>query len=120
MIIFNAKVIPATTNIPLAQAEPYVHDVVNVFMCTGFTRDTHQYFMKASPARPGDFIEFFAEIDLIGALSACPGGDCGASHSDDGAKCYPLKVEIFCPADGALEGWQSPSPSSYSRTHGMA
>ena len=26
-----------------------VHDVLNVFMCTGFTKDTHQYFMKASP-----------------------------------------------------------------------
>ena len=51
-------------------------------MCTGFTRDTHQYFMKASPVRPGDFIEFFAEIDLLGALSACPGGDCGATHSE--------------------------------------
>ncbi len=61
-----------------AEAEPHVHDVLNVFMCTGFTRDTHQYFMKASPVRPGDFIEFFAEIDLLGALSACPGGDCSA------------------------------------------
>jgi uncharacterized protein YcgI (DUF1989 family) len=67
---------------------------MNVFMCTGYTRDTHQYFMKASPSRPGDFIEFFAEIDLLVALSACPGGDCGASHSDDTANCYPLKVEI--------------------------
>ncbi|MEZ5476897.1 MAG: DUF1989 domain-containing protein [Thiolinea sp.] len=67
----------------LAAAEMQVHDVLNVFMCTGFTHDTHQYFMKASPVRPGDFIEFFAEIDLLGALSACPGGDCGSSHSDD-------------------------------------
>ena len=56
-----------------AAAEPLVHDVLNVFMCTGFTRDTHQYFMKASPVRPGDFIEFFAETDLLGGLSACPG-----------------------------------------------
>ena len=74
-----------------------MHDVLNVFMCTGFTRDTHQYFMKASPVRPGDFIEFFAEIDLLGALSACPGGDCSSSHSDDVANCYPLKVEIYRP-----------------------
>ena len=50
------------------EAEMHVHDVLNVFMCTGFTHDTHQYFMKASPVRPGDFIEFFAEIDLLGAL----------------------------------------------------
>jgi hypothetical protein len=78
-------------HLPLEEAEIHVHDVMNVFMCTGYTRDTHQYFMKASPVRPGDFIEFFAEIDLLVALSACPGGDCGAGHSDDTAKCVPLK-----------------------------
>jgi len=57
------------TGKPTTQIEKYVHDVMNVFMCTGFTLDTHQYFMKASPVRPGDFIEFFAEIDLLGMLS---------------------------------------------------
>ena len=77
------------------EAELHVHDVLNVFMCTGFARDTHRYFMKASPVRPGDFLEFFAEIDLLCALSACPGGDCGAGHSDDSAPCHPLKVEIY-------------------------
>jgi uncharacterized protein len=107
-------------NMKVTDAEAHVHDVMNVFMCTGYTHDTHQYFMKASPVRPGDYIEFFAEINLLAALSACPGGDCGASHSDDRAKCYPLKVEIFRPTDGALAGWQSPPPSSYSRTHGVA
>ena len=95
-----------------------VHDVLNVFMCTGFTRDTGQYFMKASPVRPGDHIEFFAEIDLLGALSACPGGDCSSTHSSDEASCHPLLVEIFAPSDGALAGWQSPPPSGYDRSHG--
>ena len=71
-------------------------------MCTGFTKDTHQYFMKASPARPGDFLEFFAEIDLLGALSTCPGGDCSAEHSSDNAKCYPLLVEIFESKENSL------------------
>ena len=32
----------------------HVHDVLNVFMCTGFTKDTHQYFMKASPVCRGE------------------------------------------------------------------
>ena len=63
--------------------------------------------MKASPVRPGDFIEFFAEIDLLVALSVCPGGDCGASRSDDAARCYPLKVEVHRPREEALAGWQS-------------
>ena len=105
-------------NISTEQAEIHVHDVLNVFMCTGFTRDTQQYFMKASPVRPGDFIEFFAEIDLLGALSACPGGDCGSSHSDDSTTCYPLLVEIFKPRDEALGVWQSPSRSGYGGGHG--
>jgi len=30
-------------------AEQHVHDVLNVFMCTGFTQETGQYFMKAQP-----------------------------------------------------------------------
>ncbi|MGK7654599.1 urea carboxylase-associated family protein [Roseovarius sp. B08] len=104
--------------VSLEEAEPLVHDVLNVFMCTGFTRDTGQYFMKASPVRPGDYIEFFAEIDLLGALSACPGGDCSAEHSSDAAACYPLKVEVFAPAEGALGDWVSPPVNGYDRTHG--
>jgi len=98
--------------------EHHVHDVLNVFMCTGFTADTHQYFMKASPVRPGDFIEFFAEIDLLGALSACPGGDCSATHSSDEAACHPLLIEIFEPDRTILAGWRWPSPSAYHRRHG--
>jgi uncharacterized protein YcgI (DUF1989 family) len=87
-------------------------------MCTGFTRDTGQYFMKASPVRPGDYLEFFAEIDLLGALSACPGGDCSAEHSSDKAACYPLLVQVFAPKEGALDAWQSPPVNGYDRSHG--
>ena len=105
-------------HLPLNEAEPYIHDVLNVFMCTGFTHDTHQYFMKASPVRPGDYLEFFAEIDLLGALSACPGGDCGQAHSDDTAPCYPLCVEIFNPAPGSLLNWSPPRPNAYVNKHG--
>lgn len=112
------RALAAARGMAVKEAELHVHDVMNVFMCTGYTRDTHQYFMKASPVRPSDFIEFFAEIDLLGALSACPGGDCGASHSDDAAKCYPLRVEVYQPAEGALAGWRRWAPSAYSRMHG--
>ncbi|TCL08557.1 hypothetical protein BXY66_0594 [Shimia isoporae] len=102
----------------LVEAEPHVHDVLNVFMCTGFTRDTGQYFMKASPVQPGDYLEFFAEIDLLGGLSACPGGDCSAEHSSDVAACHPLLVEVFEPKAGALGEWTQPSANGYDRTHG--
>ena len=102
----------------LDEAETHVHDVLNVFMCTGYTLDTHQYFMKASPVRPGDFIEFFAETDLLGALSTCPGGDCGASHSDDKAQCFPLLVEVLKPREDALKAWRPSQPSTYGGGHG--
>ena len=97
-------------------AENLVHDVLNVFMCTGFTRDTGQYFMKASPVRPGDYIEFFAEIDLLAVLSACPGGDCSSQHSSDVAECYPLKMEVLRPESN--DGWEPPSLNGYDRSHG--
>lgn len=111
------RALAAETGLSLDQAEAHVHDVLNVFMCTGFTHDTHQYFMKASPVRPGDFLEFFAEIDLLGALSTCPGGDCSSEHSSDKAACFPLKVEIYQADPGTLADWSPPEPSAYSRSH---
>ncbi|XP_059474201.1 uncharacterized protein LOC132195919 [Neocloeon triangulifer] len=77
--------------------EENVHDVLNVFMCTGFRKTDHKYFCKPTPARKGDFLEFAADMDVIVALSACPQGDVsipvGQVVPDE--KCHPLKVEVF-------------------------
>ncbi|APO69821.1 hypothetical protein IE4872_PA00074 (plasmid) [Rhizobium gallicum] len=106
------------TGLSPREAEPHVHDVLNLFMCTGFTRDTGQYFMKASPVRPGDYLEFFAEIDLLGNMSACPGGDCSTEHSSDSAACYPLTVEVY-KAKRLPVSWQAPQPNGYDPSHGL-
>ena len=120
MAILDAPLHPSCVieliNFP--EAELFVQDVLNVFMCTGFTLDTHQYFMKASPVRPGDYIEFWAEIDVLIGLSTCPGGDCGSSHSDDSTPCYPLKIEVR-EQRVAPDGWSQPPPNTYPRTHGL-
>ncbi len=100
-------------SLPEDIAEHLIHDVLNVFMCTGFTKDTHQYFMKASPARPGDYLEFYAEVDLLGGLSACPGGDCSSEHSSDTAACFPLLVEIFKPQNGKLFSYKKLEEKTY-------
>jgi uncharacterized protein len=105
--------------INLDKAEKLVHDVLNVFMCTGFTNDTKQYFMKSSPVRPGDYLEFFAETDLLGVLSTCPGGDCGSEHSSDNVKCYPLKVSIWSVPQDLLKDLIASKISSYGRSHGI-
>lgn len=111
------RALAAHEGLSLSKAETHVHDVLNVFMCTGFTRDTGQYFMKASPVRPGDYLDFVAEIDLLGALSACPGGDCSAEHSSDAAACFPLLVEVF--DTQATADWIMPPLNGYDRSHGM-
>ncbi len=105
--------------IKLDDAEKIVHDVLNVFMLTGFTNDTKQYFMKSSPVRPGDYLEFFAETNLLGVLSACPGGDCGSEHSSDVVKCFPLKISIWDVDKKLLEGISLSKVSNYSRNHGI-
>ena len=107
-------------DLPLAEAEAHVHDVLNVFMCTGFTRDTGQYFMKASPVRPGDYLEFHAGIDLIVGLSACPGGDCSSEHSSDAAACYPLMIEVYDPGEERRARHKEPTRSAYDRSHGRS
>ncbi len=104
--------------VPLAEAELHVHDVMNVFMCTGFTLDTHQYFMKATPARAGDHITFYAHKPLLGALSACPGGNCGSTHSDDETPCYPLRVDVLTPAEPVAIDYDERLTSAYDGTHG--
>lgn len=107
-------------NISLNEAEELIHDVLNVFMCTGFTKNTHQYFMKASPVRQGDFIEFFAEENLLGVLSSCPGGDCSVEHSSDNAKCYPLKVTIWNTKSIELKNLKKIPSSLYNNKHGLS
>lgn len=112
------RALAAETGLPAGEAERHVHDVLNVFMCTGFTRDTGQYFMKASPVRAGDALELWAEIDLLAVLSACPGGDCGSEHSSDRAPCHPLRMEVLDPG-AAPEGWAPPLRNAYAGRHGL-
>ncbi len=109
--------------LPYHLTEFDVHDVLNIFQVTGLNADG-KYFMKASPARQGDFFEFFAEIDLLCALSTCPGGDLsvplwGPDAGDPLPTCRPLGVEVSQPAPELLKGWSSPPPATYSGNHGL-
>lgn len=108
--------------LPYGLTEPDVHDVLNVFQVTGLTDD--RYFMSASPARPGDYLEFFAEIDLLCALSACPGGDLsvdlwGPDAADPLATCKPLGVEVYDIDPVLLDGWEPPRTPGYRGMHGL-
>lgn len=110
--------------LPHGLTEFDVHDVLNVFQATGLN-EQDQYFMTASPARPGDFLEFFAEMDLLCALSACPGGDLsiplwGPDARDPIEVCRPLAVEIYRLSPDMLEGWEPKGPPPYHGVHGLS
>jgi uncharacterized protein YcgI (DUF1989 family) len=121
--------------------ESDVHDVLNLFQCTGLNADD-KYFMKTCPARKGDYVELFAEIDILLALSTCPGGDLSKPLWGPGADgvlgagdaggdepdptfecCRPLGVEVYdiVDRDAVLATWSSPSPygNLYKGGHGL-
>lgn len=103
--------------------EEDVHDVLNVFMCTGFTRVGQQYFTKPSPVEVGDYLEFLAETDLLVSASTCPQGDCSMACAGDGEPTtYPLSVEVWKLKDENVlekEGWKPTIMSQYRGNHGM-
>jgi uncharacterized protein YcgI (DUF1989 family) len=108
---------------PYGLTEFDVHDVLNIFQLTGLNHDD-VYFMKACPAKPGDYFEMFAEIDLLCALSTCPGGDLslpmwGPQAQDPISVCRPLGVEVYQLDEALLQGWIAPQRSPYAGNHGM-
>jgi len=108
---------------PYGLTELDVHDVLNVFQCTGLN-GADKYFMRASPAKTGDHLEFFAEIDLLCALSTCPGGDLsvplwGPDARDPLEVCRPLGIEVYALDKSLLETWKPPMSPAYKGAHGM-
>ncbi|KAE8555987.1 hypothetical protein EYB25_000686 [Talaromyces marneffei] len=113
--------------LPLGLSESDVHDVINLFQVTGLD-SKGRYFMQPCPAQKNDFIEFFAEQNLLMALSTCPGGDLSQWGFGKGAdmvsNCRPLQVEVFeleetCKAD-LLGRWKQPEVPAYKGAHGLA
>lgn len=124
--------------LPFGLTEFDVHDVLNVFQVTGLD-DQGRYFMEASPATEESFITFFAEQDLLCALSTCPGGDLSAwgwHQAEEGKEgegetaapdmkstCRPIRVEVLEIEEGVrrevLKGWKRPEKSGYAGMHGM-
>lgn len=109
--------------LPYGLTEFDVHDVLNVFQCTGLNAHD-EYFMKACPAQVGDYFEFFAEIDILAALSTCPGGDLSVPMWGPGAHdpvevCRPLGIEVWKPTPALLANWMSPERAAYSGLHGL-
>ncbi|KAJ7837650.1 hypothetical protein B0H14DRAFT_2790727 [Mycena olivaceomarginata] len=113
--------------LPFGLAETDIHDVLNLFQVTGLD-DEGRYCMSGCPARKGDYVEMLAEVDLLLALSTCPGGDLslwgfGADSEKEMVQCCrPLNVKVFRLEDESLLrkwGWKMPEPAPYRGLHGM-
>lgn len=112
--------------LPYGRTEFDVHDVLNVFQVTGLNKDG-KYFMEACPAKPTDYFTFFAETDLLCAMSTCPGGDLSVhGWGQDAAKrmldtCRPLGVAVYEleNKEEVLKGWKESEVSGYSGMHGL-
>lgn len=107
---------------PYGLTEYDVHDVINVFQVTGLD-ENGRYFMETSPAKKDDYFEFFAEIDVLCALSTCPGGDLSDWGWDQEMtnNTRPLGVEVYTLTDEeAINGWKSPEPPKYKGMNGFS
>ncbi|MEO8283871.1 MAG: DUF1989 domain-containing protein [Pseudarthrobacter sp.] len=109
--------------LPYGLTEFDVHDVLNVFQCTGLN-ESDQYFMKTCPAKVGDYFELFAEQDLLMALSTCPGGDLSVPMWGEGAHdpvevCRPIGIEVYQLNESVLKGWTTPGLPEYAGAHGL-
>jgi len=115
--------------IPFGLVESDVHDVLNIFQSTGLN-EQDQYFMKSCPAKKGDYFEFFAEQDLLIALSTCPGGDLSkpmwgekstnSNHDPTLECCRPLGIEVHDIPQDLLQDWSPPQPNGQAYKGGHA
>ena len=65
---------------------------IDVFTRFEFEPDTARIYTARTAAAAGDYIEFYAEIDLLVAVSSCPAGDMTSIQSDD---VLPLGIEVY-------------------------
>lgn len=118
---------------PYHLTELDVHDVVNLFQPSHLDPVDEIPIVDPVPARQGDYIEFFSEIDLLCALATCHSGDFTVTGSqvaggarfrsgdpvDVFATCKSLGVEIYEIDPALLKGWKTPDPVNLSSVYGQ-
>jgi uncharacterized protein YcgI (DUF1989 family) len=62
-----------------------IHDNVNFFQKTRLNPESHQYETRPSNVQPGDYVELYAELPLVVAISACPMGS-GRYRAESGQR----------------------------------
>jgi uncharacterized protein YcgI (DUF1989 family) len=92
---------------PLGVRESDLCDVVMVHQKSYLDPASGKILLARSGGKPGDYIEFYAEMDLIVGVSACPYGDgSGDPTAVRGDAVRPLRIEVY---DSGVEPTKSPT-----------
>jgi uncharacterized protein YcgI (DUF1989 family) len=77
---------------PFSLGESDMHDNINVHQKVRIDVKTGKSVSQRSASQAGDYIEFYANIDLLVAVSVCPNGDNTAHQA---AIVRPIGIEIY-------------------------
>ncbi|MBM4420791.1 MAG: urea carboxylase-associated family protein [Chloroflexi bacterium] len=77
---------------PYGIAPEDIPDPFNGFLNLQYDCDTKAWIAREPVTKPGDYIEFVAEMDCLIAISNCPEDRLTDSS---GKKCTPLRVQVF-------------------------
>ncbi len=80
--------------VPFGLPSDAIHDNLNLFQKTLLTSDGMLRTVR-SDARAGDFVDFFAETDVLLAAALCPRGSGATELSDPVQERYPITVRVF-------------------------
>ena len=81
---------------PFGLGESDIHDNVNIFQKMRLDPNDGKKYGARSDSKAGDYIEFYAEIDLLVAVTVCPNGDNTRSWSIKGEDVVlPLRAEVY-------------------------
>ena len=81
---------------PFGLTENDIHDNIDVFQKMRLDPKDGKRYGARSDSKVGDYIEFYAEIDLLVAVSVCPCGDGAISGSmPEKVALRPLEIEVY-------------------------
>ena len=80
---------------PFGLGPENVHDNLNLFQKTRIDPETSRYVTEASDVKAGDFVEFYAEMNVLMAVSACPLGSGRFPAELRQADTKPLLAKIY-------------------------
>ena len=79
---------------PFGLSEDDLKDNIVVFQKVCFDTDDGKWYVAPNDSKVGDYVEFYAEIDLLVAVSVCPYGD-NARNVPEDESLRPLGIEMY-------------------------